>query len=95
MRAWLDDWYPQTSFAGIEGVGACDAWSITALHLEQARCESAPAILTSFDLFKAFDQINRPLMYALMATAGVPKQVLGPYVRYLEGVRVHGVYAGG
>ena len=36
-------------------------------------------------MWKCFDQINRPLLYAIAAKAGMPERVLGTYRRFQEG----------
>eukprot|EP00969_Alexandrium_andersonii_P286019 12644722-Alexandrium_andersonii.AAC.1 len=42
-----------------------------------------------FDLAKAFDYLNRGLLYGLLARAGCPAGVLRAYRAFLEGMVVH------
>ena len=46
-------------------------------------------------MFKFFDQILRPLAYAVLAIAGMPREVLQAYKRFLENLITYNVIAGG
>eukprot|EP00969_Alexandrium_andersonii_P299018 13218344-Alexandrium_andersonii.AAC.1 len=82
-------------FAGRSGRGAADAWHSLSLAVERARVLQQPLALVAFDLFKAFDQLNRWTIYSLMACAGVPACVLLPYLRFMESLSVVGVFRHG
>eukprot|EP00969_Alexandrium_andersonii_P034359 1503397-Alexandrium_andersonii.AAC.1 len=95
MREWVDRWIGDVTYAGGKGAGAADAVMATSVAVECAIERDLPLILTCVDLYKAFDQVNRCLCYALMAAAGAPAQIIGPYMRYLENVRIVPVYQNG
>ena len=46
------------------------------------------------DIFKCFDQVQRPLLFALLDVGGFPQQVLGPYSRFMNGLTVRNSLAG-
>ena len=48
-----------------------------------------PACAASVDIFKCFDQVNRPLIYELAALAGLPQGILSPYRTFLETSQAH------
>ena len=60
----------------------------TALHLELAKAKGHTASLLVADVYKAFDQICRPLAYTLLAKAGFPPALLWAYGSFLEGLTV-------
>eukprot|EP00969_Alexandrium_andersonii_P210736 9308159-Alexandrium_andersonii.AAC.1 len=47
------------------------------------------------DVYKCFDQVQRPLLYHVLATAGLPLRILVPYMRYHESLRVRNSITGG
>eukprot|EP00969_Alexandrium_andersonii_P006959 303921-Alexandrium_andersonii.AAC.1 len=49
----------------------------------------------SADVYKAFDQINRPILVAALAMAGCPQGVLQAYATFLGGLAVHNVLNAG
>eukprot|EP00969_Alexandrium_andersonii_P038052 1668053-Alexandrium_andersonii.AAC.1 len=65
------------------------------MQLERAKATESPAIVSMFDMYKAFDQINRLVAYGALARAGFPRVVLVPYMSYLESLSIFGVYANG
>eukprot|EP00969_Alexandrium_andersonii_P293565 12976291-Alexandrium_andersonii.AAC.1 len=67
----------------------------TAIEIERLQQQGAPALCTAVDLFKCFDQCNRWAIYAVLCHSGFPKQVLLPYMQFLESVQVCGSFAGG
>eukprot|EP00973_Karenia_brevis_P008687 1175018-Karenia_brevis.AAC.1 len=81
-------------FGGMEGVGAEDAWYSTALEKELSVLEDCPFVGGSLDLFKCFDQIIRPLLYVILLLSGLPRQILAPYINYLENLKLHNSVAG-
>eukprot|EP00969_Alexandrium_andersonii_P303432 13414272-Alexandrium_andersonii.AAC.1 len=48
-----------------------------------------------FDIWKAFDQTNRAIVYVAFLAAGMPIPVLLPYMRYMEALQVIGIYPQG
>ncbi len=89
LQEWVQTWADEAMHAGIPGVGAEDAWYITALDLEQLRLHNVQVSGGSIDVFKCFDQILRPLVIELARQAGMPNGVLDAYTRYIEGMNVH------
>ena len=47
------------------------------------------------DIYKCFDQIQRPLRFKLLEEAGMPARVLEPYKKFLEAIHVHNTVDGG
>eukprot|EP00969_Alexandrium_andersonii_P153882 6804443-Alexandrium_andersonii.AAC.1 len=41
-----------------------------------------------FDMWKAFDSLARPTLYALMAQSGWPIKLVSAYARFMEGLEV-------
>eukprot|EP00973_Karenia_brevis_P003401 467934-Karenia_brevis.AAC.1 len=58
--------------AGVPGTGAEDAWYGTALQLESLQMHDQPAVGTSIDIYKCFDQVIRLLVYAILLVSGFP-----------------------
>ena len=48
-----------------------------------------------FLIFKLFDQILRPLVYQLLRLAGMPRQIVDAYGRFLEAMITYNIIAGG
>eukprot|EP00969_Alexandrium_andersonii_P148072 6546001-Alexandrium_andersonii.AAC.1 len=86
ISPWIQDWAPPQMFAGIRGRGAQDARRSQALQTEASRLQDFEVSLTMFDMWKAFDQLSRPALYALMVRAGWPRKLVGAYARYMEGL---------
>eukprot|EP00969_Alexandrium_andersonii_P098073 4330031-Alexandrium_andersonii.AAC.1 len=59
MASWVSRWQLDEHLAGVRGKGAQDGWFSLAAETELAQAHNRPYILTSLDLYKAFDQINR------------------------------------
>ena len=59
-------------FGGLPGVGAEEAWYQTSLDVEYSLIADVPLVGGALDLFKCFDQIMRPLLYAVLRIAGLP-----------------------
>eukprot|EP00969_Alexandrium_andersonii_P083245 3672683-Alexandrium_andersonii.AAC.1 len=76
LSPWIRSWAPPHLFSGLKGRGAQDAWISTALDVESCRVWSQDIAVTAFDMFKAFDQLCRPLLYCLMLQSGWP---VGPH----------------
>eukprot|EP00969_Alexandrium_andersonii_P174750 7727753-Alexandrium_andersonii.AAC.1 len=64
-----------------------------AATLERDKLRGHTVAVAAFDMFKSFDQICRPLLYAVLGAMGLPTGVLGAYGRHMEALRVRGVYA--
>ena len=62
-------------FGGIQGVGASEAWYATAVDVEWAMTFNIPIIGGALDFYKCFDQILRPLLYAVLRLSGIPERV--------------------
>ena len=71
-------------FGGLRGAGADDAWYSTSLEAEHAILHDLPLVGAIADLYKCFDQIIRGLLYALLAMAGLPPQILIAYINFME-----------
>eukprot|EP00969_Alexandrium_andersonii_P122299 5406474-Alexandrium_andersonii.AAC.1 len=95
VQPWIRQWQSEHMFAGVQGRGAEDAWMESALALEEAKIAGDTATFVVADVFKAFDQVCRPLAYAALAKAGFPPCVLRCYADYLEGLTIRNKVAEG
>ena len=82
-------------YAGVEGRGAQDAAYNTALLTEWCKAMNLDLTGGAADIFKCFDQLSRPLIYAIVEIAGMPPRVLETYKNFLEGLTVYNTVAGG
>jgi len=73
LEPWIRSWATDDMFAGIPGVGAADAWYSTAITIEHSTLHNIPLTGGSADIRKCFDEIQRPLLYLLAYTAGIPR----------------------
>eukprot|EP00969_Alexandrium_andersonii_P348117 15393269-Alexandrium_andersonii.AAC.1 len=81
-------------YAGVRGRSAQDAWYRTASCVEYCLLRKCNVSVTAFDLFKAFDQLCRPLIYCAMLKAGWPIGAATAYIRFQESIQVHSSFAG-
>eukprot|EP00973_Karenia_brevis_P063924 8885441-Karenia_brevis.AAC.1 len=81
-------------FGGIEGVGADDAWYLTSLEKEYCCLTDCPYVGGSVDLYKCFDQIIRPMLYVVLLFAGLPFQILTPYVNFIANLSIYNSISG-
>eukprot|EP00969_Alexandrium_andersonii_P368396 15472798-Alexandrium_andersonii.AAC.1 len=58
------------------------------MAVEEAKAEGGTLSLLVADVYKAFDQVCRPLAYGLLARAGLPAPILWAYSAYLENLSV-------
>ena len=82
-------------YAGIEGQGAADASYGTALQIEHCMVHGVDFTRGASDVYKWFDQIQRPIIYAVLQKAGMPLRVLKTYEKFQEGVTAYNTIAGG
>ena len=82
-------------YAGVPGSGATDAWYKVLLDIEQMKVEEQPFCGAAADILKFFDQIVREVVYKMASIAGMPKQVLSAYKRYVKGLKVYNCLVGG
>ena len=75
LQPWIASWALDNMYGGIQGIGASEAWFATSIDIEWALASNTPLIGGALDLFKCFDQIMRPLLYAILRIAGLPTQV--------------------
>eukprot|EP00969_Alexandrium_andersonii_P176033 7783649-Alexandrium_andersonii.AAC.1 len=76
LKEWQERWADPCMHAGLAGKGADDAWYGTALNCEESLADGCACQVACFDLAKAFDYLNRELLYELLGRAGCPKGVL-------------------
>ena len=79
LEPWVDAWSLEEMYAGIGGQGAEDAAYASAMLLEHCHLRNLDATGGAADIFKYFDQVNRELVYELLAKAGLPRKVLAAY----------------
>ena len=95
LAPWIEEWDMEEIFAGTGGKGAADGVYETALQIEMAKLMGIDVTGGACDLYKCFDQIIRELAYEILRIAGMPKQILDAYARFLDNVEVHNTVAGG
>ena len=54
------------------------------MYFEEKELQDVPVTGGSADLQKAFDQVQRQILYTLLAIAGFPPKVLDAYKRFHE-----------
>ena len=84
LQPWIDGWKVDELNAGIRGRGAERAWLEESVRIEQALLQGRAVIATTYDTFKAFDQINRRVLYCVLVTMGAPRQVLHAFAGFTE-----------
>ena len=84
LRPWVRSWQLDGMFAGIEGFGAEDAWWESSLQIEHCKMFNKDFSGNATDIFKCFDQRERPLIYLIAKVAGIPTPILSAYQRYQE-----------
>ena len=82
-------------FSGVHGQGANDAAYKTALLVEECVLKGEDYTGGAADVYKCFDQIQRPLMYEILRKGGMPERVLTPYAKFLEQLEVRNTVVGG
>ena len=82
-------------FSGVPGQGANDAAYKTALLVEQCILKKEDYTGGAADVYKCFDQVQRPLMYEILRKGGMPETVLSAYTRFLEQMEVRNTVVGG
>ena len=53
-------------YGGVKGVGAAEAWYLTAVEVETAQFNDQAVVGGALDLFKCLDQIVRFLPYVVL-----------------------------
>jgi hypothetical protein len=79
----------------VEGKGAADAVYNTALRVELCKLLGEEFAGAAADIYKCFDQTQRPLLYAILEKAGMPKGMLRAYRSFQETMEVRNTVAGG
>ena len=96
LASWVQEWQLDEMFAEVEGKGAADAAYIMTLRIELCKFlgeDFAGAAVA--DIYKCFDQIQRPLLYETLRKAGMPGEILGAYKKFQEAMKVRNTIAGG
>ena len=94
LEEWMQSWAVDEMHAGTSSNGAEDAWWRTALDHELARLQGKEVTGGSADIFKCFDQVQRPLLKVLLQMSGCPSRVVEPYMRYLDQMVIYNSVAG-
>ena len=84
LAPWVKLWQLEGMYAGVEGKGAADAVYQTALRIELSHLKNESFAAAAADIYKCFDQIQRPLLYEIMEKAGIPKGILRAYKGFQE-----------
>ena len=95
LAPWVKEWQLEGMFAGVEGKGAADAVYNTTLRIELCKILGEDFAGAAADIYKCFDQIQRPLLYAILEKAGMPKGILRAYKNFQENMKVRNTVAGG
>ena len=72
MQPWVAERTTPEMVAGVEGQGAEEAASSTALLLERCRPNGQELTGGVADIYKFLDQVQREIMYGLSEKAGGP-----------------------
>ena len=80
LKPWIRQRQLDGMYAGVEGVGADDAWRETSLRIEHNATANVQFSGGATDIFKCFDQIVRQLLYYLATVAGMPLSILNAYI---------------
>ena len=80
LQPWIASWALPAILGGIQGIGAVGAWCATSIDVAWAMATATPLVGGALDLVKCFDQILRPLLYAVLRIAGLPEDVLTAYI---------------
>ena len=95
VQDWVLSWIPASMFAGAPGRGADDAWFSTGVWAELRRIEGTPFGGFAVDIFKCFDQVQRPLLTTLLRLGGFPPPLLTAYCSYMDSLTVRNFVACG
>ena len=76
LDGWIQGWEIEEPYT-VKG-GAQAAWWVTALELEHLNCQAVSVTGGSADLTKAFDEIQRDLLYELLRKGGFPERFSEP-----------------
>ena len=79
----------------MEGQGANDVAYTTAVEIELCRLLGTDYSGGSADIFRCFDQVQRPIVYKVLQLAGIPARVLNAYRNFQEAVMVRNTVGGG
>ena len=71
VTPWSEQWIGPPMHAGAPGRSTADASWCFALHVEATKMRGQTSAL-SIDLFKAFDQVSRPLVFLIARRLGAP-----------------------
>ena len=74
LEPWVMAWATEEMFSGAPGQGAADAAYMTAMLVEQCMLHKEDYTGGAADVYKCFDQIQRPLMYKLLRRGGMPEK---------------------
>ena len=95
LKPWIAAWTMPEMYAGIEGQGAADAAYSTALQIEHCMVNGVDFTGGASDVYKCFDQVQRPIIYEMLRKAGMPKRILKNYKKFQEGLTAYNTIAGG
>ena len=95
LHPWIKTWAVDEIYAGVEGQGANDAAYTTAVEIELCRLLDIDYSGGAADIFKCFDQVQRPIVYKVLQLAGMPARVLSAYQSFQEAVMVRNTVDGG
>ena len=79
----------------MKGKGHGDAAYATAIEIETCRLLGMQYTGGAADIFKCFDQIQRPIVYRIMQLAGSPRGVLKAYSTFQEALEIRNTVTGG
>ena len=95
VRGWVKTWAAPQQYAGTIGGGAEAEWMKLGVQLEGATLRRKEVACTALDIFKAFDQVCRPVVYVGLARAGFPHGLLRANMSMMENLMVHSCLAAG
>ena len=84
LEDWIETWDHKSINSGMPGKGAMDGWYYTAFYNELSTVSNNRVSGGSIDIYKCFDQLNKPLIYKLAKKAGMPLKIVDACYRIID-----------
>ena len=97
LEDWFKSWVPDFVFSAGGGRGSVEAWSTSALHIEDVLSGASDSHLRLFvaDVIKAFDTVDRKILDRVLNSLGLPGWFRHAYFEYHAHVRLRFKLAAG
>ena len=84
LQHWVEEWRLPEMYAGVPGPSAADATWLESLDAELADARGEAYAGAGIDCVKAFDRVERAVVYEVLRRAGLPESVVDAYARFQE-----------